>query len=116
VKANKNPRRAGGDIAGPGGPSERQSVILDTSKAVLLDHATACIAHLTRSGEPVDATALMLEGKINGSPDRTRILYLMDLAGAADVVAHLMSLAKRNGQEAEFAKAVDDSPAWDLER
>jgi hypothetical protein len=86
--------------------------VLDTSKAVLLDYAEACIAHLTRRGEPVDAHALLLEGKINGSPDRTRVLYLMDFEGAADVAAHLLALAARNGQAEEFAKAIADSAAW----
>jgi hypothetical protein len=86
--------------------------VLDTSKAVLLDYAEACIAHLTRKGEPLDVTALMLGGKINGSPDRSRILYLMDLDGAADVVAHLLALAQRNGQSTEFQLAIAASAAW----
>jgi hypothetical protein len=111
-RRNSDPRKAGGDIAGPGGPTERDAVILDTSQAVLLDGATACIAHLSRKGVPVDATALMLEGKINGSPDRTRVLYVMDLDGAADVVAHLLALAKRDGNEAAFSKAISESAAW----
>lgn len=112
TRRNSDPRRAGGDIAGPGGPYDRDAVVLDTSKAVLLDAATACVAHLTRKGEPLDATALMLEGKINGSPDRSRVLYLTDIEGAADVVAHLLSLAQRNGQEQEFADAISESKAW----
>jgi hypothetical protein len=111
-RRNSDPRKVGGDIAGPGGPNERDAVVLDTSQAVLLDHATACVAHLTRKGAPLDATALMLEGKINGSPDRTRVLYLMDEEGAADVAAHLFSLAKRNGRAAEFARLVAASEAW----
>lgn len=112
TRRNSDPRRPGGDISGPGGPTERNAVVLDTSKAVLLDHATACIAHLTRKGEPVDATALMLEGKINGSPDRSRILYLTDWEGAADVVAHLLSLAQRDGRSEEFSKLIGESAAW----
>jgi hypothetical protein len=114
--SNSDPREPGGNVAGPGGPLDRNAVVLDTSKAVLLDHATALVAHLTRRGKPLDAHALLLEGKINGSPDRSRILYLMDLDGAADVVAHLLSLAQRNGQEVEFAKAIEASEAWVYDR
>jgi hypothetical protein len=111
-RQNSDPRAACGDVAGPGGPHDRNAVVLDTSKAVLLDHATALIAHLTRKGEPLDAHALLLEGKINGSPDRSRILYLTDLDGAADVCAHLMALAARNSQADEFTKAIAASAAW----
>lgn len=111
-RRNTDPRKVGGDVAGPGGPEDRDAVVLDTSKAVLLNHATALIAHLTRKGEPLDAYALMLEGKINGAQDRSRVLYLTDIDGAADVVAHLLSLAKRNGQEQEFSAAVSASEAW----
>ena len=109
---NSDPRDPSGDIAGPGGPHERQSVVLDTSKAVLVDYAEACIAHLTRKGQPVDAVALMLAGKINGSPDRSRILYLTDWDGAADIVAHLLSLAARDGQSEAFSKTIAASAAW----
>lgn len=111
-RRNTDPRRPGGDIAGPGGPEDRNAVVLDTSKAVLLDHATAVIAHLTRDGQPVDAYALMLEGRINQVAERSRVLYLADLEGAADVVAHVLSLARRNGDEDRMMAAVRDSEAW----
>ena len=111
-RANTDPRRAGGAIAGPGGPQDRNAVVLDTASAVLLDGVTACVAHLTRSGEPINATALLLEGKVNASPDRVRILYLMDPTGAADVVAHLLALARRSGTEEAFGRLVSQSLAW----
>ncbi|ACX71163.1 hypothetical protein pZL12.86 [Streptomyces phage ZL12] len=51
----------------------------------------------TRSGGPV--LAMLLEGRINKSPDRARNLYLMNEDGAAAIVTELMALANRISPE-----------------
>lgn len=66
-------------------------------------------------GDIADAIAVMLEGRVNQSPDRTRILYLTDSQGAADIVAHLLALAARNGGAEAFADAINASAAWSTE-
>lgn len=91
-----DPRKTGGDIAGPGGPHDRDSVIVDTTNAVLLDASTVVEVESTANG-PV--LAMLLEGRINHSTDRARNLYLMNEDGAAALVTELMALAHRMGPE-----------------
>lgn len=90
-----DPRKTGGNIAGPGGPHDRNSVIVDTSNAVLLDGTTVSLVQTKSSATPV--LALLLEGRINQTPDRARNLYLMDGDGAAAIVSELVALAYRTG-------------------
>ncbi|WP_030757698.1 hypothetical protein [Streptomyces sp. NRRL F-5135] len=91
-----DPRKTGGDIVGPGGPHDRHGVILDDWGAVLLDHSTVTLVE-TRGGQTV--LALLLEGRVNKSPDRARNLYLMNEDGAAALVTELIALAHRIGPE-----------------
>jgi hypothetical protein len=91
-----DPRKTGGDIAGPGGPHDRNSVIIDTTDAVLLDSSNVCLMDTT-SGTPV--LAMLLEGRINKTTDRARNLYLLNEDGAAALVTELLALAHRIGPE-----------------
>ncbi|MFE7485523.1 hypothetical protein [Streptomyces sp. NPDC057552] len=95
-RTSGDPRKSGGDIVGPGGPQDRHGVILDDRNAVLLDHSTVTLVE-TRSGSPV--LAMLLEGRINKSPDLARNLYLMNEDGAAAIVTELMALANRISPE-----------------
>jgi len=94
-----DPRRPGGDIAGPGGPYDRDAVVVDTSDAVLLDYSTVSTVELQRRSGPGPASevafALMLEGRVNKTRDRTRVLYLINADGVAALVTELLGLAKR---------------------
>jgi hypothetical protein len=91
-----DPRKTGGDIAGPGGPHDRNAVIIDTTNAVLLDHSDVCLMETT-NGNPV--MAMLLEGRINKTTDRARNLYLFNEDGAAALVTELLALAHRIGPE-----------------
>ncbi|MBZ6211587.1 hypothetical protein KVH31_34395 [Streptomyces olivaceus] len=91
-----DPRKTGGDIAGPGGPHDRNSVIVDTTNAVILDHATVTQVE-TLTGKP--GIAMLLEGRIARTPERARNLYLMNEDGAAALVTELTALAHRMGPE-----------------
>lgn len=91
-----DPRRTGGDIAGPGGPHDRNSVIIDTTNAVILDASTVSQVE-TLNGTP--GLAMLLEGRIAQTTDRARNLYLMNEDGAAALVTELMALAHRIGPE-----------------
>lgn len=92
-----DPRRSGGDIAGPGGPRDRNSVIVDTGNAVLLDGSTVSLVETGDGASPV--LALLLEGRINQTPERARNLYLMNEDGAAALVSEVIALAHRIGPE-----------------
>ena len=91
-----DPRKTGGDIAGPGGPHDRNSVIVDTTNAVILDASTVTQVE-TLTGTP--ALAVLLEGRIARTSDRARNLYLMNEDGAAALVTELIALAHRMGPE-----------------
>ena len=91
-----DPRKSGGNIAGPGGPHDTNAVIIDTTNAVLLDSSDVCLVE-TGGGEVV--LSMLLEGRINKTSDRARNLYLMNEDGAAALVTELIALAHRIGPE-----------------
>lgn len=91
-----DPRKTGGNIAGPGGPHDHNAVIVDTTDAVLLDSSDVCLVE-TGGGEVV--LSMLLEGRINKTTDRARNLYLMNEDGAAALVTELIALAHRIGPE-----------------
>jgi hypothetical protein len=88
-------RKSGGNIAGPGGPNDRHSLVIDTTDAVLLDGNTVSLMEVPGRLSPI--LAMLLEGRINKTTDRARNLYLMDEDGAAALVSELVALAYRTG-------------------
>lgn len=70
---------------------------MDTTNAVLLDNLTVAVMHGKQAG---DVFTLLLEGRINRSPDRTRVLYMFDADGLAALVTEAtacVARAERNG-------------------
>lgn len=110
-----DPRRPGGDISGPGGPYDRDSVIIDARNAVLLDEWVAsAILEGAAEGDP-PAVALMMEGRINRQDERTKIVYLMPATSAGALAAELVALAARAGEDMAgvlegFKQALADLP------
>jgi hypothetical protein len=96
-RTSGDPRKTGGDIAGPGGPHDRNAVIIDTTNAVLLDSQTVSLVETP--GHPAPILAVLLEGRINKTTDRARNLYLMNEDGAAALVSEVIALAHRVGPE-----------------
>jgi len=91
-----DPRRLGGDIAGPGGPYDTDGVVVDTTNAVLLDNTTVSLVGVQRNGEPDEtAVSLLLEGRVNQTHDRARVLFMTNADGVAALVTDLLALAKR---------------------
>jgi len=100
IRKPTDSRRAGGDIAGPGGPHDQGAFVIDTTNAVLLDGCTVVMVDPVRDGHVDDPTlAMLLEGRINKTADRAVILYLFDANGAAAIISSLMALAPRIGPE-----------------
>lgn len=92
-----DPRKSGGDIAGPGGPHDRNAVIIDTTDAVLLDASSVSLVETPGHTSPI--LAMLLEGRINKTSDRARNLYLLNEDGAAALISELIALAHRIGPE-----------------
>lgn len=95
-----DPRDAGGEILAGDDPNAKHQSIIDTRKAVMLDHVTVAIVHLERKeGEDEDGLALELSGKINGVEEQARILFLLNEFGAASIVAEVSGLIARAGED-----------------
>lgn len=104
-----DPRKAGGTIAGPGGPHDRAGIILDTSRAVLLDGVHVAQVDATRDGEPTEPLlGMLLSGRINQTPDLTSILYLLDVDGAAAISTEILALMGRAGLYEEYARKMGE--------
>ena len=84
-----DPRELHGSIAGPGGPRDRHSVVIDASRAVLLDDMTVCQV------ADRDLIAMVLAGRVNYTKERAEVLFVFDFDGAAAIVTELLALAMR---------------------
>lgn len=97
---NANPRTLGGSIAGPGGPHDQGSVVLDMTDCVLLDAMDACTVDGVRDGHSNGQMIYMtLQGRINKTRDRTQIGYAFGPDGAAALITELLALADRCGPD-----------------
>ena len=96
-----NPRRPGGNIAGPGGPFDRNAVVIDLRDAVLLGYTEVALVETVNleHDEKAPAIAMVLAGRINKTTEESRILYLFGFDGAASILSELMGLADRAGPE-----------------
>lgn len=100
VAEQTDPRAAGGDVTTAATWTEggavidpTRAVLVETAQAVLIDASTAVAGAelLTRS------VGLLLAGTINGTDEQARILYIMPIEGAAEVVAQVINLGMRSG-------------------
>lgn len=89
-----DPRKAGGDIAGPSEPHGRNDAVVNTEYAVLLDAVEVVQVESNTGGEPV--AGLALHGRINRTQERADILFLMDGDGMAAIASELVGLAARS--------------------
>jgi len=116
-----DPRRPGGGIAGPGGPFDRNSVVIDPRDAVLLSECEVSLVEGVsfKNGSTGPVVAMSLSGRINKTTENASILFLFGLDGAGDIMAQLFGLAARAGPEiadqleAEFKRAFDEQPGFD---
>lgn len=113
VETVTDPRRLGGDITGPRGPHEKGGAIIDTINAVILDYCEVAIGEKPNDGTG-DAITLLMAGRINGSRDQARILYVMNEDGAAALVTQIEALVRRgasDGWAVRYERAKADREA-----
>lgn len=103
-----DPRKLGGSIAGPGGPYDENSVVIDTTNAVILEAVEVAVVGGVRKGvlDPKPIAALVLRGRVNKTNDRVQALYLLNEDGAAGIVTELVGLEARAGWGQEFVDVV----------
>jgi hypothetical protein len=96
-----DPRKLGGDIAGPGGPFDEHGVVVDTRRAILMD--TLGIVKLDNPDDEGElVVGVLIEGKINQSDDRASVLVLGDLDMLAAFITEAHDLANRMGRGDEL--------------
>lgn len=95
-----DPRKLGGDMAGPGGSRDQGAVFLDTTDVVLLEHAEVCTVDAVRQGAMSGQVMFMtLSGRVNKRDDRVKAGFMFGPDGAAALVTELLALADRFGAE-----------------
>ena len=106
-----DPRTLKGSIAGPGGPRDRNAVVVDATHAVLLDDLTVCLVEPHRDGRQTGrpCLAMTLAGRVNHLDETAEVLFLFDADGAAAIVTELLALGARlpGPLGLEFDEAVD---------
>lgn len=85
-------------ITNVGTHHDRNTAVIDTRGAVLLDHVNTVVVHFAAG----DAIGLELAGRVNRSTARASALYIFDLEASAKLAADLAGLAMRDGKGAEF--------------
>jgi len=82
-------------MAGPGGPHDVGGVVLDTSRAIILETVDVSTIDPDHGGRGQSGIALLLGGRINQTKDRARVLFLFDTDGAASIITELLALLGR---------------------
>jgi hypothetical protein len=109
-KDHTDPRRPGGQIAGPGGPRERDAVVIDATDAVLFENLYVALVETELAGVRSDRMTVCMEmsGRINKTKEHSRIAYLFDEDGAAAIVTELLALANRAGFGPAFFVSIEE--------
>jgi hypothetical protein len=97
-----DPRDLGGDIAGPGGPHDFGGVVLDASKALIVDYQEVCKIDEGARGRL--GFAVLVSGRINQSEDRAKVMLFESLDGLAALVTEIHAVAERAGVGVELYK------------
>jgi hypothetical protein len=97
-----DPRDLGGDIAGPGGPHDHGQVVIDTRRAILMDGLE--VAKVDNPSDGRELVAVLIEGKINQSPDRAKVMVLGNLDMLASFITEAHGLARRMRASAELTR------------
>lgn len=100
-----DPRQySGPGLVGPGGPRDRDAVLIPAASAVLLDRTSICEmgAQTRETGDRLKVFAMTLGGRINHSSSQVDLTFLFGSDGAAALVAEVFALACRSGIREEF--------------
>lgn len=95
-----DPRTLGGDISGPGGPHDRNAVVIDMTDVVLLQGATVSQVETVRHGAwEGRRTYLQLEGRVNKTTRQVQVGFIAGPDGVAVLITELLAVAYRDSGE-----------------
>lgn len=90
-----DPRDVPGSMSGPGGPHDRGSVVFEADRAILLRGVeVAAVDSVSEEGTNT-LLAMVLEGRINFTPDMAQVLFIFNADGAAAIVTELVGVIGR---------------------
>lgn len=95
-----DPRKLGGEIAGPGGAMDFGGVVLDARHAILVESQEVCKVdpeHGARGND--EMFAFLFAGRINQTIDRAKVMLFGDLDFMAAIVTEIHGVAERAGPE-----------------
>jgi hypothetical protein len=97
VAETTDPHELGGAISGPGGPHDRNSVVVDTRRAILMDELG--VVELDNASDGRQLVAVLVEGRVNQgtADDRAAVMVLGDLDMLAAFITESYALASRMG-------------------
>jgi hypothetical protein len=103
-----DPRKLHGDGIIGGSPWGVGDALVETTKAVLMEHVNVVMVGPVSNGIPRDPiVGLSLEGRINKSEDRVQVTYLFDEDGAAAIITELTGLLARAGKGKEVERLMN---------
>lgn len=82
----------GGDIAGPGGPHDKGQIVINTRGALISDHITVAAIDELDVELP---TAILIEGRINRTPHRAKVVVIVNNDGVAGFISELVGFISR---------------------
>lgn len=101
----KDPRELGGAIAGPGGPFDFGEVVIDASRAIIVDYQE--VAKIDEGARGQEAFAFMFGGRINQTPDRASVVLLGDIDFMAATITEMHGVAERAGLKRKLHQACE---------
>lgn len=84
-------------MSGPGGPHDRNGVIIDPTNMVLSEGMEVCVMDTVRQGSlDGQVTYLQIHGRINRSQDRVSLGFALSTDAVAGLITELLSLSFRD--------------------
>jgi hypothetical protein len=103
----KDPRELGAAMAGPGGPFDMGGVVIDASRALIVDYQDIAKIDPEQGARGQEAFACTFSGRINQTPDRASVMLLGDIDFMAATITEMHGVAERAGLQRKLHEACE---------
>lgn len=103
----KDPRQLGGSLSGPGGPFDFGGVVIDASRALIVDYQEIAKIDPESAADQQEAFACMFAGRINKTPDRASVMLLGNIDFMAATITEMHGVAERAGLQRKLHEACE---------
>lgn len=95
-----DPQTLGGSMSGPGGPHDRNSVVIDPTNALLMESIGVAEVETHREGLPGERVAfIQIDGRIKKTARQVTLGLLANSDAVAAMITELLALASRSGPD-----------------